>query len=269
MRRALVALAVFAAGCSGALGGGTPSATVTPAPVPSATATPTSPLPGVTDGRLADPWALASAHRSALSGTSYTRTRVERLVVGNATRWTIASRTRVAPDGRAHTVIVPEGPARPPTVLSGTTRIERYVGESATWVAVRRHGERRVTRYPQGFAISRPQLYPVLASVRVRVAGRERMRAGVRYRLAGAGVRDEGLLRTAAGHREAVEPRLSATVTPRGVVRAYEFTYRVATPPSTAPRRFVHEFRIRKVGETSVSEPGWVPGNATRATAAG
>lgn len=258
-RAILVVLLALAAGCSGALVDGTPSPSVSPAPVPSETVTPRAAIPGVSDGKLTDPAALVASHRAALEGRSYTRIRTVRATSDGELRWELRVESRVAPDGRVHAVILPAGPELPPTLRPGTTRVERYVGEHRTWVAVWRDGERRVRQYPERFAVGRPQLYPVLGSLRVEVAGRAVGENATRYRLAGRGVRDRELLSTAARHGRAAMPSLSATVTDRGVVRSYRFTYWSTDPPAVSEQRYRVEFRITDVGRTETSVPSWVP----------
>lgn len=250
---------VVLAGCHGGLVAETPSPTVTPAPLPSETTTPRAVIPGVTHGRLVDPATLTDRHRAVLSGRGHSQVRVERAHTDAGLAWRLTVRTRVAPDGRAHAVIRPSGPAIPPTIRPGTTRIERYVGETATWVAVWRDGTRRVTRYPQAFAVGRPQLYPVLGALHLKVTDRRRQGERVTYRLVGREVRDAELLSTAARHRDVTDPLLVATVTDRGVVRRYEFTYTVDEPSSTTSRSYGHEFHVTAVGETTVPVPSWVP----------
>lgn len=266
VKRTGVVLILLVAGCSGALTGGTPSPEITPAPVPAETATATqgSPVPGVTNGFLANPGKLVTAHTAALTEVGYTQVRIEHARVDDRTRWSLHTRTRVAPDGRRHTVITPKGPENPSTVLPNTTRVERYVGDSHTWIAVWRDGDVRITRYPQGFRVGRPPLYPVFGSVPLRMEKKTMTEDGVRFRLVGSGVRDEELLTAATRQENAVGPRLVATVTPSGVIQSYTFTYGLVAPPATDTQRsFTRRFRIEAVGETSVSVPKWVPGTNT------
>jgi len=63
---ALVLAALLVLSGCGALSGSTPTAT--PSPTPGATA---DAVPGVADGRLADPGALLAAHESALVETGF------------------------------------------------------------------------------------------------------------------------------------------------------------------------------------------------------
>lgn len=262
VKRVAVVVLVLLAGCSGSLVGETPTPEITPAPVPSETITPTPErsLPGVTNGFLTNPGELVTAHRIALSEVGYTRIRVEDARVEGRTEWTLTTRTRVGPDGRRHAVIIPDGPKDPPTVPPNTSRVERYVGESGTWVAIWRDGERQVTPYPQRFAVGQQPLFPVFGSVPLRVERRTTAGDRLQFRLAGSGVRNEDLLATAARGSNPVGPRLVATVTPRGLIQSYRFSYALATPPATeTQRRITHSFRVEAVGETTVSVPEWVP----------
>lgn len=262
MKRAGVVLMILLAGCSGSLIGATPTPEMTPAPVPAQTPTPTAKpsLPGVANGFLTSPGELVTAHRIVLSEVGYTRVRVERASVEGRTEWTLTTRMEVGPDGRRHAVVIPAGPEDPPTVPPNTTRVERYVGESGTWVAVWRDGDRQVTRYPRKFAVGRPPLFPVLGSVPLRVEYRDVTGEQPLFRLTGSGVRNEDLLATATRGRNPVDPQLIATVTSRGVIRSYRFSYALAAPPATEPRQTITQsFRIKAVGETTVSVPEWVP----------
>lgn len=85
-RLAAVALAVLLAGCSAFAGGGEPTETVTPAPVPEVTPGErggTALPPGVTAEGVVDPAALADAHLNAVENRSYVMR--GRFVYGNQT----------------------------------------------------------------------------------------------------------------------------------------------------------------------------------------
>lgn len=121
---AAVALVVLSAGCSGFVGGGESTPTLTPAEVPTPEPTPTDPrvgiAPGVTSSNVTHPGFLAQRHADAVEHTSYVLVeryredrqfgnvtsdlhRTQRIVVENATvyRREVSNRHRAIVDGEA------------------------------------------------------------------------------------------------------------------------------------------------------------------------
>ena len=114
-RRSLALIGVcvlLTAGCSGFLGGETPTSpttTTTPAPIPSDTVTPdrsVRQVPGLTEQGVENPFALGRAHHAVLSNVSYTQrtTEISRFSNGSLRR-NVTRNHRVAPsDATAHSI---------------------------------------------------------------------------------------------------------------------------------------------------------------------
>lgn len=102
----ILAATLALAGCSGAVvSDGTPTRSVTPAPVPGDATPAVSPaVPGLTPDGVANASLLASAHRRTLSRTSFTERTVTTVRAGNATggnvmRGSLGRRTLVVRQG--------------------------------------------------------------------------------------------------------------------------------------------------------------------------
>lgn len=256
---------MLVAGCSGAVTDGTPTSSVTPVDIPDTARTPST-IPGVTDGILVDPAVLAEAHRSELDDEGYTRVWSERSTSGDDLRWEMTARVRIDTSGQTYTTLEIQGPNSPATVPREATRVEKYTEDGNAWTAVWRDDSLTVFPERNRLALGGTDIAQVLAAVNLRVFSQERRKEGVRFRLRGTESSNETALEAATPFHDPVKPRLDATVTPRGVVQSYVFTYALANPPYISEQRFTRSFRIEAVGETTVSRPDWVPESGENAT---
>lgn len=109
-RAAALALLVLLAGCSFGSPGGTPTETVSPAPLPDDVGLP----PGVTDDGVTDPRALGEAHRAALAGRSFTLSSNRTVLGPNGTlRSGLDVRVELAEDRSYHARVATDGPDAP------------------------------------------------------------------------------------------------------------------------------------------------------------
>lgn len=270
----LVAALVLVAGCSSPAsaptGTTTATATATAAPVP--TDRPSTFLaPGVTPRGVADPVALARAHRRTLGRTSVTVRVEESHRYANGTlRWRRTATQRVDAGGRtvrSHYVGAFEGSTRDSGLLSEfvrfphATRVERYtVGGGAyhryrfpsgdTWYVGASSPDPRIVD---------PGLVPLFWAVDTRVTAREVRDGTTRYRLEGNEVADPTTLeRVFVGGRfaDVRNVSLEATVDGRGVVHRYRLTYTLVRTDGVVALG-TESVRFTDVGTTTVERPTW------------
>jgi hypothetical protein len=266
--RALGAVAlVVLAGCSFAGGGATVErATLTPAPVPTATPTPADRVPDVAPGLsttgVADTDPLVDAHVAAARGTTWvwrerrTVTRVRDDVTTNATteqlvrfagprtyyRWTEVQSRRVGQDLQFREDYQ--------QYADGHVRYETWRSIVENEVVYRQLDTPGVDASFVGFSTAPIRLYLSLESARVTRLDRGEQRhyevVGTRSRLP-----EEGPVS---------DYRARAVVRSDGFVKRLNVTYAVEDE-RTGRRRTVHYgFSYRRVGEGSVGteRPGWV-----------
>ncbi|MEF8868569.1 MAG: hypothetical protein V5A85_08630 [Haloarculaceae archaeon] len=262
---ALVAL-VLLAGCGSVApaGDGTPTRTVTAAPLPGETPTPRGPpvlAPGLSTEGVFDAARLADAHAATLSATSFTAVREERRRYANGSlRSGYRSVVRMAAGGERFRYALNQTDVR-----GGSPReqgLARYSNGSVVYVAITRDGATTYsvlggedpvepsTVFP-GNATARFGVARLFGSLRFDVLGRETVDGRTVYRV---GV--ENGSQTLSGLRNVT---MNATVREDGLVTRYRLTYEVG-----GLRVFV-TVEFRRVGETAVEPPAWLPAarNAT------
>jgi hypothetical protein len=239
---ALVALLVVLAGCAGLTG--TPTLTVTPAPVPVAEqrAVGGTPLPpGVTATGVSDPSALASAHVDAGLGRSY-RVSVETHGLDLAGRETDSFHARV---GNASTYL-----SR--TNVTGGARLETYA-----------EGDRVLVQY--GTDPPRYEAHQSGVSVPgVVVAKRTASHLRTYLAVERATVTSTSIYGTDVVRIEGEDPRrvsgvigyrVVAYVEPSGFLRSLRVEYDCTTDRSCS--HVTVTVRLSAVNQTSVSRPPW------------
>jgi len=251
-------LLVLLAGCGGFAGNGEPTRTLTPAEVPTETATETPEprlAPGMTEAGVVDPVSLAAAHATTLRKTAYT-------AVWNASEWTrdgtlryrTTTSARVGTAQRRYHYVNTN-------VRNGTTRrVERWSDGDRALVRSA-NGTVTVARGRDGQSLSPEQALPidltaergierVFQAMETRVVDRTQVNGTTHYRLEGEGIQEPNLtpLRNAS---------LSAVVDERGVVHRYRLAYTTTRGGETV--RVVAVVRFREIGTTDVERPSWVP----------
>lgn len=269
---AVLALVVLA-GCGGAVApapDGTPTRTVTPAPVPGDTGTPERPTelaPGLSAGGVFDPVRLADAHATTLSRTSFTAVREERRRYANGTlRSGYRSVVRVSARGDRFHYELNQTDVR--GGRGSEQRLARYSDGSVVHVATTREGETTysVVGGPDapadpstvlpGNATARFGVLRLFGSLRFDVLDSRTVDGRTVYRV---GV--ENGSRTLGGLRNVT---MNATIREDGLVTAYRLSYDVDD------LRVAVVVEFRRVGETRITPPGWLPAarNATGTDAA-
>lgn len=278
----MVSLPVLAvlAGCSGLApgpaGGADPTGTtpgVTAAPVPEEGG---QGPPGIADGRVQDPRALAAAHARALGGRSFTLVSEREARYANGTlRARLQLRATLAADRGYRADVATAGPAapvflgRPPatatfwsngnglylrkltrgntTVFNQFTPSQGGAGGWRYWVRTVPFGGQQAT--PTRFYTS------VFLSVPVGLTGHERVDGPdgrVVYRFVGRGVERQRFEEDLTNVRAV---RLNATVTQQGLVRSLSLRYVGDVDGATV--RVNRTVRYSRVGDTSVTRPEW------------
>lgn len=260
-RPGVVALVVLLAlsGCQ-TFGSGTPRETLTPPPVPEATATAATGLslpPGVDSTGVTSPARLVAAHRAALEGRSYVlRLRYVERYANGTRRATVTWRNSYGSGGSARTIRV-----------RNFSDIGLYNYSTVTWsngrIVVSRiatDGEVRFLRpveIPFSFTGGR-QLFVVLLRGEFDVA---RLPDRSAYRLTLTSV--EGtrpLVRSYTFSPEVREnPRnvsLRLVVTRASLVRNYRLAYDTTVNGATV--HVVQSIRLEGIGTTTVERPSWV-----------
>ena len=273
---AVVALVVLA-GCGSAVApapDGTPTRTVTPAPVPVPQQTeapqsrrPSELAPGLSAEGVFDPVRLADAHAAALSNASFTAVRKERRRYANGSlRSRYRSAVRVSAGGDRFRYELNQTDLR--DGRTSEQRLARYSDGSTVYVATTRGGK---TTYSvvggsetpaepstvlPGNATARFGVLRLFGSLRFDVLDRRTVDGRTVYRV---GVENDS--RTLGGLRNVT---MNATVREDGLVTAYRLGYDVDDI------RVAVVVEFRRVGETRVTPPEWLPAarNATGTAAA-
>lgn len=260
-----VAVLMLISGCNGLLQS-EPQETLTPVPD-----TPTHPIPGVANERLTAPSALADAHRSWLSGQSYTIT--ERIRIRNDTETPYHSVTTVQWPGnitngylatnQRHQYPACEGPNQ-------TAQLTQYAMNERVYSKVSECGQERISLL-QGedgdpadsrrFLPLEPTSYELLGTVLHQpdaddweisneTTGSFRLSAplseysGQQYSFV-------------EGDRSVRNASITLNVTDEGFITDLRIQYTLVTDESryTVVRTRTYD----SVGETTISRPGWVP----------
>jgi hypothetical protein len=250
---ALAGLLVLS-GCSTVdLGGGAPSETVTPAPVPETTP-PLRLAPGVTRGGVTRPLVLAGAHSDALG---------ERYAL--RLNWTVR-----APDGRLlasadqHVRTTPDQflatfrlRGRPGFLTNGERMDAAFWSNGSTLVGRTRAGNDTGDRYLNaglydgggaGFyrSLRRPKPWrdhrSLFAAIDTRVAGRQETADGTDYIVVGDRIESPGMFAAATGVDEPRNVSLRTVISQDGVIRRLHLRY-----------AGVHPFRGRVVVNRTVT----------------
>lgn len=266
----LVAVLAVVAGCAGLGITGTPTDTVTPAPVPTATPTGT-PLPqfapGLAPSGVVGVFELSEAHASTLRRTNYTFRFEKTVRAPNGTRYgREAGVVRVDRRGgfRAR-VDVSGSEARFGPEAAG--HVDRWSDGERYAVAVTANGSTRYGYVPPDsynhrrtrVATATERMFLVLAAVDTRFAGRVERNGTTLYRVEATGVPRPDRLATAESIRDPRNVSFTALVDGRGVVREYRLSYRATDP--FPDRAVVIERSVRhgRFGETAVERPTWLP----------
>jgi hypothetical protein len=275
-----VAVALVLAGCGGGVGveaPGTASPTISPAPVPTAPATPGARLaPGVTREGVVVPGALLAAHRERLVGTAYRTDRLRLRIRGGTVSSRVSTVARYDGTGR---YLVERTISGSDTDRLGTaTRVEQYADAEAGY---RRRvvGDRRAVYSTVGISPAPgPEPTAVLAdplagrdvvlafsAVRARVVTRERAGGTTTLTLAGEGLRSREALRAYLGRSNVSTVRnlsIRATVTGDGLVTSLAVRYTIRVDGRT--ERVLRRARFSGVGTTEVQRPAWYDTAAAR-----
>lgn len=260
--RAVLALLVLLAGCSGATPGGTPTAVPTPAPVPDLTPTPTrtpppvdgplvtatGPLaPGLTAEGVRDAVALAEAHFGTLRGQNVTVERTTVVRYGNGTTRRLDERVLLDAAGERSLAVV---------TLGNTTRRE-WTEERTALVRTDRDGvvEYRAER-------ARPET--VRSVYRRSFLGLLVAADGARVTRMSEGGADYRVTANVDTLREAESPfgldpdpgRLTLFVAESGFVVGWDLRYRASERDGT-PVAVTTRLRHTDVGTTAVERPAW------------
>lgn len=260
---AVLAALVVLAGCGSPATSaeeGTPTGTVTPAPLPPDVRTPRDPgvlAPGLAPDGVFDAARLAEAHAAVLSNTSFTAVREERRRYANGSLRSGYRRVvRVSAGGERFDYDLNQTDVR--GGRTAETRLGRYSNGSVVYAATTRGG---MTTYstldgpsvlPER-ATARSGLARLLGTLRFDVVDRRSVDDRTVYHLAVEnGSQRVGGLRNVS---------MNASVREDGLVTAYRLTYGVDG------LRVSIRVAFRDVGETEVVPPAWLPAarNATEA----
>lgn len=273
----LAAAMLVLAGCSGFVpAGGTPTGTATPAPVPSPppspSATSEAPVPpGMVGGRLADPGALASAHRDALTNASYVVQFEENTWYANGTaRSHVASTTRVSRDGLRYFRTIDTRGEASPLLFPNATQVVVYVENDEGYARAYRAGgvradngtavryarvERELVETRNRASLSR--LFYLFGSMELR-ASRVRLSNETMYRVVSTDLVVPVFLAGAldADDQATVEnAAMRALLTPSGLVREHRVNYTLVTGGTVV--HGTRSVRYRNFGSAVVRRPAW------------
>ena len=277
---AIFVAALFAlAGCSAVFGGGgEPTATLTPAAVPTDEPTPTPVAqlaPGVTGNGIENADALAAAHDAALDGRSYTEWTNYTMRYRNGTRYRRANASvRVAGDGRGW-LRVAYGYGREHADESRLARSELWLGDERALSALTYTngtttyrdatddlGPREVGVFTRIGGLGLSSTENPLNGTATRVVGNATRNGTERYRVAIEGPPALPSLPGLEARRSRADgggwtPRSAAAVVERdGLVREYTVSYGASTE-SGVPVEVSYTVRRTAIGNTTVERPPW------------
>jgi hypothetical protein len=269
MRVGAVALLVLLAGCPGLAGQSTPTADVTPAPVPETETYP----PGVGPAGVVDPTALARVHSAAVDATSYTLVSNRTITAGNGSlRSHLALTVRLARDRSYHARARTAGPAGPVFLGAPPARAEFWSNGTVYVRAVERESGWTYNEFTppnefvaswrywrstaafggeEGFDVE--TLATLFGSIPTALAGTRTENGTTLYRLTGDRALRPDFAKTGTGPVRNVS--LDATVTEAGVVRAFDLSYE--RRQCSVPVRVVWTLRYDAVGRTTADRPAW------------
>ncbi|MFC6939596.1 hypothetical protein ACFQE8_06385 [Salinirubellus sp. GCM10025818] len=264
---AVLAALVVLAGC-GSLATpadeGTPTRTVTPAPLPPEVRTPQEPgvlAPGVSPDGVFDAGRLAEAHATVLSNTSFTTVREERRRYANGSLRSAYRRVvRVSTGGERFDYDLNQTDVR--GGRTAETRLARYSNGSVVYAATTRDGTTTYSTLDGPSGPAGPSVLPARATARsglARLFGTLRFDVVDRRAVDGRAVYhlvvENGSQRVGSLRNVS----MNASVREDGLVIAYRLTYDVGG------LRVSVNVTFRDVGETEVASPAWLPAarNAT------
>lgn len=266
MYRSGILLFILLAGCSGATPPAMDTSTVTPAPIPSETWTPTpdSRLPaGITvTGGVTDPWLVTTRSTKLLSRAGYARNITEETRYANGTiKWRREQVTRVG-DNRLLAVETHHGRDRPGWPFASADRVEMYrehrddPTRARSYWAVTKNGE---TRYEEldgiGWANSRT-LFQLLSRFDTHVTGQAVRNGAVVYRIELESRGEPKQMKYADRTERARNVSLSMLVDSTGIIREWRIAY--TTVNEEMELRYIRTERVSDIGSTVVSRPTWV-----------
>lgn len=267
MHRVGVVVLLVLAGCSAGLGPtGTETAIVTPAPVPSETAsqTPEPRLPaGVTvAGGITDPWLVTTRSAEQLAGTNYTRSIVEELRYSNGTpRWRLEREIRVGAD-RSFTVEIHRGHDRPGWAFASADRLAVFTAHTESPARTRSYwavSEDGNTRYEILDGVARANsrtLFRLLSRFDTRVTGRTTRNGTLLYRIEAEARGAPRQMRYADRTERARNVTLAVLIDPDGVIHRWRVAY--TTVEDGTEVRYTRTERVTDIGVTTVPMPDWV-----------
>lgn len=256
------ALLVVSAGCSGLPGADTTrSRTVTPAPVPSGGSAATARLaPGLSADGVENETALAAAHARSLAGQSYTAVLTSTVRYANGTLRTQTRSRLELSAGRTRYRYAADSVVRRAGRTQSVTRVDAWRSRNRTVRRVQSNGA--VCHFSDGTLHGahvlgagvdpdgRAAVERLFAVTDPTITSSTRRNRRALYRLQWTGSADPGV----AGPRRLVA--LTAVVDDRGFVNWYRATYRLTRDRTTVT--IVRDVRFVDVGDTAVSQPGWV-----------
>lgn len=270
-RPVTLAVLLFLAGCSGLAG--QPTATVTPAPVPSVERPDLTFPPGTGPAGVSDPSTLANAHHGVIRGSSYTelRSRTVRSRNGRLITRTELSARFSANQSRFVLIYRAEGPgaeafARTPVQVElwsdGNVLLQSVtVGNETTRRQLptqsfgRRPGPFDETPGDEfGLQSLDREVYLLFLGVDVRLV-RETEDGSIVYHALGDKPRQRQALENLEDVTAVQNVDLNATITPHGLVQSFHLRY-----DARLDSRAVHVERSAQfydVGDTTIGRPMW------------
>ncbi len=263
----LLVLSLVFAGCNGIMLGGdeTPERMFTPAAVPTDEPTPT-PVPQLAPGLMGtgvtNPFALAEAHSSVLSNTSYTfySNSTVRYVNGTVFNQFITRVRYGTNDSRFY--IVQNGFGVPVRGSSGQSiwsdgervlRAQTRNNSTSYDIPTAAMGE---PIPPQEFSFltsNDERIAALFSSVETRVTDREQRNGTTVYRIVATNVTNRGAFEFVWHNPRNVS--LRALISSQGLVREYRLHYTATLDNSTV--RISRQVRYTNIGTTTVERPPW------------
>lgn len=267
-----VVVLVTLAGCGGIAGpGATPTATETPAPVPTADPSDVTFVPGVTGGGVVAPTALARSHERYLANRSYALAVNRTVRYANGTlRSQVVTRVRLARNRTYHTdirvagphatLVIGEAPARASFWSNGSLYLRKFTrGNETVYNAFEPVGGAGTWTFWVHFFVlegsASADVEALFDAVRTRVVDRTTVDGHRQVRVASVGTHRSTAFVDIDAARNVRDVRVRATVDERGFVRRYEVRYTATVDGD--PVRVVRTVEYTGVGETTVARPPW------------